>query len=122
MSFENSGPLVQQPSSTDLSFIAGAGGVTAGQFVYISGPGTVSPTTGAQEWVGIVKVGAVAGKICTVMTGKVKARITASGTINPGDLVVSAAGGVGVTNNTPTTKHCLCDTGASNGGQAIVIP
>jgi hypothetical protein len=122
MSFENSGPLVQQPSSTDLTFIAGAGGVIAGQFVYISGPSTVLPTTGAQEWVGIVKVGAPAGKLCTVMTGKVKARVTVSGTVNPGDLVVSGANGVGVTNNTPTTKHALCDTGATNGGQAIVIP
>lgn len=63
----------------------------------------------------------MAGKICTVMKGPSKARVTVTGTVNAGDMIVSAANGVGVTNNTPTTKYAICDTGASSGGQAVVI-
>ncbi len=121
MTYENLGPVVQQPTSTDLSFVAGAGGVVAGQFVYVSADGTVLPTTGAQNWVGVVKVGALEGKICTVMKAPAKARVTVTGAVNAGDLVVSAANGAAITNNTPTTKYAICDTGAQSGGQAIVI-
>jgi hypothetical protein len=55
------------------------------------------------------------------MKGPSKARVTVTGTVNAGDMIVSAANGVGVTNNTPTTKYAICDTGASSGGQAVVI-
>ncbi len=123
MSFENPSPIVQQPSSSDLSFIAGAGGVAAGQLVYVSADGTILPTTGAQAYVGVVKVGAAAGKIATVIKGPAKVRVTVSsvGAIAAGDLVVSAANGKAQTNNSPTTKYAVCDTGASSGGTAIVI-
>ena len=140
MSYENSGPLVQQPSSSDLSFIAGAGGVTSGQAVYISAAGTVLPTTGIGSWVGIVKVGAAAGKICTVITGKAKVRAVAYGTVTAGDIVVSGpngtvqtlaaaqasdeanSGGIATSINNQTARKALCDTGASSGGTAIIIP
>ena len=144
MSYENSGPIVQQPSSSDLSFIAGAGGVTAGQAVYVSAAGTVLPTSGIQNFVGIVKVGAAAGKICTVTTGKAKVRAIASGTINPGDTVVSAASGkvqtlatvtaasiettgaedpakVATALNSAGARNAVCDTSATDGNQAIII-
>ena len=144
MSFENSGPMVQQPCSSDLSFIAGAGGVTAGQAVYVSAAGTVLPTTGIQNFVGIVKIGAAAGKICTVTRGPAKVRAIASGTINPGDTVVSAASGkvqslaavtagsiettgaeddtkVAAALNNASVRKAVCDTGATDGNQAIII-
>ncbi len=139
MSFENSGPLVMQPSSSDLSFVAGAGGVTAGQLVYVSANGTVLPTTGIQNWVGVVKVGAAAGKLCTVITGKAKLRVTAYGTINAGDSVVSGpnglaqalaaavegdesdSGGIATSINDQAARKAICDTGASSGGTAVII-
>ena len=135
---------MQQPCSSDLSFIAGAGGVTAGQAVYVSAAGTVLPTTGIQNFVGIVKVGAAAGKICTVTRGPAKVRAIASGTINPGDIVVSAASGkvqtlaavtaasidttgtltdtlVATAINNATVRKATCDTGATDGNQVIIV-
>jgi hypothetical protein len=129
-----------QPSPTELSFIAGAGGVSAGQLVYISADGTVLPTTDVQNWVGVVKVGAAAGKLCTVITGKAKLRVTAYGTITAGDSVVSGpnglaqtlaaavaddeanSGGIATSINNQTARKALCDTGASSGGTAVIIP
>jgi Uncharacterized conserved protein (DUF2190) len=144
MSFENSGPIVQQPSSSDLSFVAGTGGVTAGQLVYVSANGTVLPTSGIQNFVGVVKVGAAEGKICTVTCGKAKVRVISSGTINAGDKVVSAASGkaqslaavtaasiettgaeddtkVAAAINNQSSRTALCDTGATDGNQAVII-
>lgn len=139
MSYENSGPLVMQPSPSDLSFIAGET-LVAGQLVYISADGTVKKTTDIQDWVGVVKVGAATGKLVTVITGKAKFRVTAYGTITAGDQVVSARSGLAQTLaaavvgdeatsagtatsiNTHTFRKAICDTGASSGGSAIIIP
>ena len=125
MSFENSGPIVQQPSSSDLSFIGGTG-IAVGQLVYVSANGTVSPTTGAQNFVGIVKSlgvkSALAGNnLVTVTKGPAKVRVTVQGTVAAGDMVVSYNNGQGITNNSATTKYMICDTGASSGGTAICI-
>jgi hypothetical protein len=143
MSYENSGPLVQQPSSSDLSFIAGEN-LSAGQLVYISANGTVKATTGIQNFVGSVKVGNVSGKIVTVIRGPAKIRVIASGTINAGDTVVSAAGGkaqslavftaasiettgaeddtkVAAALNNAVVRKAICDTGATDGNQAIIV-
>ena len=84
MSYENSGTLVQQPSSSDLSFIAGEN-LSAGQLVYLSANGTVKATTGIQNFIGPVKIGNVSGRIVTVIRGPAKVRVIASGTINAGD-------------------------------------
>jgi hypothetical protein len=137
MSYENTGPIVQQPSSSDLSFIAGTGGVTAGQAVYLSSTGTVLPTTGPMQFVGIVKVGASAGKICTVTRNTAKARATAYGTVNAGDIVISGpngtiqslaaiagndlSGGTALAVNNANSRKAVCDTGASSGGTAVII-
>ena len=144
MSFENSGPIVQQPSSSDLSFVAGTGGVTAGQLVYVSANGTVKATTGIQNFVGCVKVGGASGKTVTVIRGPAKVRVTASGTINAGDVVVSAASGkaqslaaftaasiettgaeddtkVAAALNNALARNATCDTGATDGNQAIIV-
>jgi hypothetical protein len=143
MSFENSGPLVQQPSPSDLSFVAGEN-LTASQAVYVYSNGTVKATTGIQNFVGIVKVGNVSGKMVTVIRGPAKVRAIASGTINAGDTVVSAAGGkvqslaaftaasietsgseddtkVAAALNNAVTRKATCDTGATDGNQAIII-
>jgi len=143
LSFENSSPLVQQPSPSELSFIGGSG-IGVGQLVYVSANGTVSPTTGMQDFIGVVKSlgvkSALAGNnVVSVITGKAKVRVTAYGTINAGDEVVSAPNGLAQTllpaaagdqsssagTATSITNHtyrkAICDTGAPSGGTAIII-
>lgn len=151
VTLENSSPIIVEAAATELPFIAGAGGVTAGQAVYISANGTVLPTSGAMECVGIVKVGAAAGKLCSVAVGKqAKVRVTASGAINAGDEVVSAASGkvaslaataitqasiettgavddaklvaaINTAINNSRYAFAVCETGATDGNQAVII-
>jgi hypothetical protein len=122
--FESSSPVVIEATATELPFIAGSGGVTAGQLVYISSTGTVLPTSSAVNFVGVVKVGAAAGKLCSVMVAgaaKIRVTVSSSAAVSAGDMVVSAAAGTIVTSVSPTTRYLKVDTGASSGGKAIVI-
>jgi len=145
MSFENSSPLIEQPAPSELSFLIASGvTVTVGQVVYVSAAGSISPTTGIQDFVGVVKslgnVSAIYGnRKATVISGKSKVRVTAYGTINPGDQVVSGPGGTMQTlppaaaadeitsagTATSITNHgfrkAICDTGANSGGTAVIV-
>jgi hypothetical protein len=67
--------------------------ITGGQMVMVSGSGTVATATaGVSTWLGVAAADAVSGDNLTVFTSGVQ-RITASGTVTAGDLVVTAASG-----------------------------
>jgi len=67
--------------------------ITAGQVVLVSGSGTVAPATaGVATWLGVAGFDASSGDTVTIFCSGVQ-RITASGTVTAGDLVVTAASG-----------------------------
>lgn len=67
--------------------------ITGGQLVAVSGSGTVAPAgANAANWVGVAKRDAANGDRVGVTSGGVQ-RLTASGTVTAGDLVVAAASG-----------------------------
>lgn len=67
--------------------------VTGGQLVAVSGSGTVAPAgANASNWVGVAAFDAAVNDNVTVYAGGVQ-RITASGAVTAGDLLVAAAAG-----------------------------
>jgi hypothetical protein len=67
--------------------------ITGGQLVMVSGSGTVAPATaGVSTWLGVAAFDAASGADVSVFCDGVH-RLTASGTVTAGDLVVSAASG-----------------------------
>lgn len=67
--------------------------ITGGQLLGVSGSGTVAPTAASQaSWVGVAAFDATTGDKVTFYTSGVQ-RLTASGAITAGDLVVAAANG-----------------------------
>jgi hypothetical protein len=70
-----------------------SGTITAGQVVAVSGSGTVA-TAGANalNWLGVAAFDAVSGDKLTIHAGGVQ-KLTASGTVTAGDIVVCAASG-----------------------------
>ena len=67
--------------------------ITGGQLVGVSGSGTVAPTTAAQaSWLGVAAFDANSGDNVTIFAGGVQ-RVTASGAVTAGDLLVAAASG-----------------------------
>ena len=67
--------------------------IVGGQLVGVSGSGTVAPTTASQaSWLGVAAFDVASGDQVTVYTGGVQ-RLTASGAVTAGDLVVAAASG-----------------------------
>lgn len=75
--------------------------ITAGQLLRVSGSGTVAPVSAASaDWIGVAAFDASSGDNVTVYAGGVQ-RLTASGTVTAGDIVVGAAAGAVVTNAAP---------------------
>lgn len=67
--------------------------VTGGQLLAVSGSGTVAPAgANALNWVGVATQDAVTGEKVGVVSGGVQ-RLTASGAVTAGDVVVAAAAG-----------------------------
>lgn len=67
--------------------------ITGGQLVYVSGSGSVAPTTGSTpSWVGVAANDANNGDNVMVFTDGIH-RLTANGAITAGDQVVPAASG-----------------------------
>jgi len=67
--------------------------ITGGQMVYISGDGTVAPTTGAvANWLGMAGFDAAVGDNVTIHTEDFP-KATASGAITAGDALETAAAG-----------------------------
>ena len=100
---ESQGPILEYAVQGQLTFLA-TSEVVKGNCVYLSGNDQVSTTTAeSPAAIGVVtsvKPGTVTGGlIVTVMMFKYKAKVlmTASGTINPGDQVVSASSGAVIT-------------------------
>lgn len=90
--------------------------ITGGQLVGVSGSGTVAPTTASQaSWVGVAAFDAASGENVTVHSGGVQ-RITASGAVTAGDLLVSAVAGEVASLAGPTTPT----PGDVTGTRAIV--
>ena len=82
-------PAVNGPRITRKASAA----ITGGQLVYVSGDGTVAPTTAATvAWLGIAGADTANGDIVTVYTENFQ-RAIASGAITAGDALESAAGG-----------------------------
>ncbi len=147
MSFENSGPIVEQPCSTDLSFIIPSGTtVTVGQIVQIipGSNGQIQPTSGIADFLGVVKSVGIKSSLAgnnkaTVTCGKAKIRYTSYGTTNAGDELVSGPGGtlqtlaaaasgdegtaagIATSVQNHSYRKAICDTGATNGNQGIAI-
>ena len=72
---------------------AASAAIAGGQLVGVSGSGTVAPTTASQaSWLGVAAFDVASGDQVTVYTGGVQ-RLTASGAVTAGDLVVAAASG-----------------------------
>ncbi len=66
---------------------------TGGQLMYVSGDGTVAPTTAATAaWVGVAAFNAASGADVTIYVEGVHI-LAASGAITAGDLVIAAAAG-----------------------------
>lgn len=71
-----------------------SGTITAGQMVAVSGSGTVAAAgANALNWVGVAAFDAVSGDKVTIHCGGVQ-KLTTSGTVTAGDLVVCGAAGV----------------------------
>lgn len=67
--------------------------VTGGQLLAVSGSGTVAPAgANALNWVGVATQDAANGEKVGVVSGGVQ-RLTASGAVTAGDVVVAAAAG-----------------------------
>ncbi len=67
--------------------------VTGGQLVFVSGSGTVAPTTGATDaWLGVAAYDAATNETVTIHTSGVQ-ELTASAAITAGSIVAAAAGG-----------------------------
>jgi hypothetical protein len=67
--------------------------ITGGQVVMVSGSGTVATATaGVSTWLGVAAFDAANGDNVTIFCDGVQ-RLTASGTVTAGDLVVTAASG-----------------------------
>jgi len=67
--------------------------ITGGQLLAVSGSGTVAPSgANATNWVGVAAQDAASGAGVTVLSGGVQ-RLTTSGTVTAGDIVVCAAAG-----------------------------
>ena len=75
--------------------------VTGGELLVVTGPGTVARSAAANAaWLGVAAHDAANGARVTVHTGGVQ-RLTATGGINAGDIVVAAANGTVATNAAP---------------------
>lgn len=75
--------------------------ITGGQLVRVSGFGSVAPTTVASaDWLGAAGFDAATGDLVTVFCSGVQ-RLTASGAITAGDMVVGGAAGTVATNGAP---------------------
>ena len=75
--------------------------ITGGQLVRVSGSGTVAPASAASsDWLGVAAFDANSGDNVTVFCGGVQ-RLTASGAVTAGDMLVGAASGQVATNATP---------------------
>lgn len=75
--------------------------ITGGQLVRVSGSGTVAPVSAASaDWLGVAAFDASSGDNVTVFCGGVQ-RLTASGAVTAGDIVVGAASGQVATNAAP---------------------
>lgn len=91
--------------------------VTAGQLCVQTGVGTTGPAAGASAAVlGVAAFDAATGETVTLYRGGVQ-RLTASGAITAGALLVSAAGGAVAANATPSAgqKLGIALTTAANG-------
>lgn len=67
--------------------------VTGGQLLIVTGSGTVGPATAkSPKWVGVAAQDAASGATVGYYSGGVQ-RITASGTVTAGDIVVAGASG-----------------------------
>lgn len=83
--------------------------ILGGQLVGVSGPGTVAPTTTAQSsWVGVAAFDANTGDTVTVFAGGVQ-RLTASGAVAAGDLLIAAATPGQVSTLGPVTTPTAAD-------------
>lgn len=72
---------------------AASGTITGGQMVAVSGSGTVAVAGAtALNWLGVAAFDAVSGDQVTIFCDGVQ-ELTASGSVNAGDLVVCAASG-----------------------------
>jgi len=75
--------------------------VTGGQLVRVSGSGTVAPVSAASaDWLGVAAFDANTGDSVTVYCSGVQ-RLTASGAVTAGDILVGAASGQVATNAAP---------------------
>jgi hypothetical protein len=139
--FEGTSPHISDRYIT--SEIAGAA-ITMGQLVYISANGTVLPTPNVAVYggrYGLAMTTAPSGKEVSVLW-RGRARATAYGTINAGDMVGPASGGsaVGLIQTIPQpsltvsagtalvtylaqmlSEFATCEIGAPSGGSAIIL-
>src|SRR4051812_26379463 len=77
--------------------------ITGGQLVRVSGSGTVAPVSAASaDWLGVAAFDANTGDNVTVYCGGVQ-RVTASGAVTAGDILVGATAGKVSTNAAPAT-------------------
>lgn len=77
---------------------------TAGQLVFVSGSGTVAPTTaGTLAWMGVASRDAAVGDLLTVFSGGVQRIVAGSGGVTAGVTVEPAAAGA-VVAHTPGTN------------------
>lgn len=94
--------------------------ITGGQLVVVSGSGTVAPsTTAAATFVGVAGFDAATGDKVTVYTGGVQ-RITTTGAVTAGDIVVAAAAGTVATNAAPAAGQQVGIALTSAAGGALV--
>lgn len=90
--------------------------ITGGQMVFVSGSGTVAPTTGASAaWLGVAAHDAAIGDPVTVFKGGVQ-RPLASASITAGDQVVTAANG----RVAPLAAAAGATAGDINGARQVV--
>lgn len=119
-----------QPLYVDGDAIArqASAAITGGQLVYVSGSGTVAPTTAATpSWLGVAAFDAISGGLVTVFPDGIQ-RLVASAAITAGATVEAAASGqvaphtngtndvniVGVALNTVTAAGQLVEVSLSH--------